>query len=100
MHFICKVHENVWLVYNLTISYRRVYIWCPGKWNPDAIPFNDCYAIGYMLCELMALETKTQIAGVTTIVDGGGFGFKQLRNFGIEDARNTAAFIQVQCARD
>lgn len=78
-----------------SLADRRVYLYRPGKWNPDKASFNDVFCFGAMLCELVGLEPKTQIAGVTTIADAGGFGFKQFRQFGIEDAKNSAAFIQV-----
>ena len=57
--------------------------------------FGAVYAVGYMLSELMALEPKTQIAGVTCIIDAKDFGLKHLREFGIEDVKNTSRFIQV-----
>ncbi len=41
---------------------RRVYIFRPGKWDPDKFTFTDCYAMGYMLSEMMALEPKTQVS--------------------------------------
>ena len=56
----------------------------------------DLYAVGYMLSELIALEPETQVAGVTIIADATGFGWKQFRNFGVEDARNMANFVQVR----
>ncbi len=39
---------------------RRVYIFKPGNWNPDKFTFTDCFSLGYMLSELIALEPKTQ----------------------------------------
>ena len=36
---------------------------------------------------------------MTTISDATGFGFKQFRNFTIEDARNMARFVQVSCSQ-
>ena len=74
---------------------RRVFVWRPGKWNPASINFTDCYCAMYMLCEMIALETQTQINGCTVVCDGGGIGFKQLSSMGIEDIRNCANFIQV-----
>ena len=43
-----------------------------GFWNPDQDDFSDVFCAGYMLSELVALETKTQIAGVTNIADATG----------------------------
>ncbi len=75
---------------------RRVYIYRPGNWNPDKFKFEECFALGYMISELLALEPKTQIAGVTTVADASGFGWKQFRHFSLDDARNSAKFIQVR----
>ena len=43
-----------------------------------------------LICTLI----RTQIAGVTTIADAEGFGFKQLTNFTLDHARNAASFVQ------
>ena len=40
---------------------RRVYIFRPGKWDPDRFTFTDMYSLGYMISELLALEPKTQV---------------------------------------
>ena len=74
---------------------RRVYIWRPGFWNPDVVGFDTVFACGYALMELIALEDKTQIAGVTSICDGSNFGYKQFKNFTFEDMKNAAKFGQV-----
>ena len=74
---------------------RRVFIWRPGKWNPDTISFTDCYCAMYMLCEMMAQEPTTQIEGCTVVCEGSDIGFKQLRSMCIEDIKNSANFIQV-----
>ena len=34
--------------------------------------------MGYMLCELVIREERTQIAGCVSITDATGFGFKQV----------------------
>jgi hypothetical protein len=43
-----------------------------GRWNPDKNDFSHVFCAGYMLSELVAAETKTQIAGVTNIADASG----------------------------
>ena len=75
---------------------RRVFIWRPGQWNPASVNFTDCYCAMYMLCEMMALEPKTQNKGCTVVCDGSNIGFKQLSSMGLEDIRNSANFIQVR----
>ena len=72
-----------------------MYIWRPGQWNPDKINIYDCYCAGYMLCEAAAKEPMSQICGVTVICDATDFGFKQLRQFGIDDIKAFSSFMQV-----
>ncbi len=74
---------------------RRVFVCRPGFWNPNKFSFSECFALGYMMSEMMALEPKTQVAGVTCVADASNFGWKQLWNFTVEDAKNSARFIQV-----
>lgn len=74
---------------------RRVFIWRPGKWNPDSTSFTDTYCAMYMLCEMMALEPTTQIKGCTVVCEGSNIGFRQLKSMCIEDIKNSANFIQV-----
>ena len=75
---------------------RRVFIFRPGKWDPDTISFTDCYCLMYMLCEMIALEPMTQIAGCTVVCEGSDLGFKQLRSIGLEDIKNSANFVKVK----
>ena len=75
---------------------RRVFIFRPGKWDPDTISFTDCYCAMYMLCEMIALEPMTQIAGCTVVCEGSNLGFKQLKSIGLEDIKNSANFVKVK----
>ena len=74
---------------------RRVYFYRPGKWNPDTVSIEDCFCAGYMLCEAAAREPMSQVCGVTVICDAGNFGFKQLRQFSIEDIKAFSTFMLV-----
>jgi len=74
---------------------RRVFVFRPGLWNPDKVPFADIFCSGYTLCEMTSREERTQIAGYTAIVDAEGFGWKQLRNVSMEDGRNAAGFFNI-----
>ena len=47
------------------------------------------------MCEMAAMEQKTQIAGCTVIVDAKRFKFKQLKKISIEDISLTVSLIQV-----
>ena len=75
---------------------RRVYIWRPGQWNPDKVNIYDCYCAGYMLCEMVAREPMTQVCGCTVITDAENFGFKQFRQFTIQDIKCFTTFMQVK----
>ncbi len=46
---------------------RRVYVYRAGRWNPDRFTFAQCFKLGYMLSEMVAMEPKTQVA-LTLIV--------------------------------
>lgn len=46
------------------------------------------------MAEMISEEAKSQIAGVTVVGDAKDFGFKQLRNFGAQDAKTLSAFFQ------
>jgi len=74
---------------------RRIYVFRPGRWDPDQIPFLDLFCVGYMLCELVIKEERTQIAGCVSITDATGFGFKQMRAIGLEDGKNLASFFNI-----
>jgi len=72
---------------------RRIFIYRPGIWNPDEVNVNEFLASSYVTFELMAEEMKNQIAGVTCVCDLYGFGFKQLRNIGIEQIKCMTSFM-------
>ena len=74
---------------------RRVYFYRPGKWNPDTVSLEDVFCAGYMLCEAAAREPMSQVCGCTVICDAANFGFKQLRQFAIEDIKAFSSFMQV-----
>ncbi len=75
---------------------RRVYIHRVGQWDPSAMPFVEGYAATYKVLELMAVEPRTQIAGLTVIVDAAGFGYRQFSSISIDNLRAIMTFIQVR----
>ena len=58
---------------------RRVFIIRLGKWDPVNISTRLLFTAAFSLFELIALEEKTQIAGVTVVADISGFGLKHLK---------------------
>ena len=39
---------------------RRVYIYRSGVWNPETVTFEQGFATGYKILEMVSLEPKTQ----------------------------------------
>jgi len=64
---------------------RRVYIYRSGVWNPETVTFEQGFATGYKILEMVSLEPKTQVAGITAVFDGKGFGFKQFSSVSLEN---------------
>eukprot|EP00095_Tigriopus_kingsejongensis_P008647 maker-scaffold426_size175065-snap-gene-0.47 protein:Tk08647 transcript:maker-scaffold426_size175065-snap-gene-0.47-mRNA-1 annotation:"alpha-tocopherol transfer protein" len=73
---------------------RRILLLRTEHWDPDTLSYPDLFCVGYMLCELMSLEQKNQIAGVTCIVDLTGYGFNHMRKFTLDDVKSSIALIQ------
>ena len=74
---------------------RRVFIVRAGFWNPDKVKFTSIFAAGYTMLELISLEEKTQIAGLTFVIDGTNFGYNQFKNMSFEDLKYFVLFGQV-----
>ena len=58
---------------------RRVLILNLGKWDPTSIPVEDWFAATFVLLEVLTREVKTQIAGLTVVLNCDGFGFTHIR---------------------
>ena len=50
-----------------------------GQWDPNSTTSQQLFTAAFTLFELIAMEEKTQIAGVTVVADISGFGFKHLK---------------------
>ena len=91
---------------------RRVVILNLGKWDPSKIPVEDWFASTYVLLEVLTREVKTQIAGLTVILNCEGFSFTHirfriivtikgvitfncclLRHLGVDEVRLASAFL-------
>ena len=60
------------------------------------MPFNEEFAAVLKILELMSLEPRTQVAGITVIVDSANFGFKQFTSVSIDNLRAIMNTIQVR----
>ena len=74
---------------------RRVMVYQFRNWDPDEYPFTDIFCNGFILGMLIAMEAKTQIAGVTVVCDSSGFTFKHLRNMALTDMKLLSMVVQV-----
>ena len=50
-----------------------------GQWDPAVLSSQELFTGAFTLFELLALEEKTQIAGITIVLDVSGFGFQHLK---------------------
>ena len=51
-----------------------------GEWDPAVSSSQELFTGAFTLFELLALEEKTQIAGITIVLDVSGFGFQHLKS--------------------
>lgn len=73
---------------------RRLVFMRTGAWNPDKAGFRQLVSLTYKVLSIIALEPKTQIAGVTVVVDCAGFGYHQFKNLSVDDLRIVSMFAQ------
>ena len=74
---------------------RRVMVYQFRNWDPDEHTFAEVFCNGFILGMLIAIEAKTQIAGVTVVCDSAGFTFKHLRNMALTDMKLLSMVVQV-----
>lgn len=98
-HSIPSKLDHVWSAVVNSVSQtrdqfgRRVVILKLGKWDPDLIPVEEWFASTFVMLEVLTKETKTQIAGLTMLLDCEGFSFKHIRNLGVNEVRLASAFL-------
>ena len=54
------------------------------------------YSVAYSMMELMSLEPKTQVAGVTMIMDASGYGYKHFSSLKIADMKMMTKLAEVK----
>lgn len=89
LHYVLPKRDNLG---------RRVFIFRPGKWNMNQISFQESYSCCFVVCEMMALEARSQIAGCTVILDGLGFGWRHFMGVSINDMTISIQLVQVSTA--
>ncbi len=67
---------------------------CVGKWDPGKVSLHELFLELYTMLELLSLEPRTQMTGVTLIFEGDGFGFKQFRNTSPTTMLNIVNMVQ------
>ena len=53
------------------------------------------YSAGYSMMELISLEPKTQVAGVTMIMDANGYGYKHFTAISMTDMKMSFKLMEV-----
>merc|ERR1712218_376201 len=64
-----------------------------GQWVPSNVTSLQLFTAAFTLFELIALEERTQVAGITLVADIAGFGFKHLKNLGINELKCLSQFL-------
>jgi len=72
---------------------RRIFIYRPGIWDPSVFSPDQLLASSWQMFELMADEVRTQIAGITLVVDLAGFGFRHFRSITLEQIKCLTTFM-------
>merc|ERR1712227_557364 len=72
---------------------RRIFIFRLGQWDPNCTTSQQLFTAAFTLFELIEMEEKTQIAGVTVVADISGFGFKHLKHLGIDELTCLCNFL-------
>jgi len=72
---------------------RRIVILNLGRWDPSAISVEEWFASTFVLLEVLTKEVKTQIAGITIILDCSGFGLTHIKSLGVNEIRLASAFL-------
>ena len=75
---------------------RRVYIFRPGNWEPSKVSFGMLFSAAYSMMELMSMEPKTQVAGVTMIMDANGYGYIHFSSMKIADMKVITKLSEVR----
>lgn len=63
---------------------RRLVLIRLGAWPPNEVPLCDFFTAIFTLFELVVQEDRTQVSGVTMILDCKGFGLSHLRHFNLD----------------
>ena len=74
---------------------RRVYMFRLGKWEPSKISFGMLYSVVYSMWELISLEPKSQVAGVTMVIDANGYGYKHFTAISMTDMKMSFKLLEV-----
>ena len=53
------------------------------------------YSAGYSMMEIISLEPKTQVAGVTMIMDANGYGYKHFTAISMTDMKMSFKLMEV-----
>ena len=74
---------------------RRVYIFRLGKWEPTKVSTGMLYSVVYSMWELISLEPKSQVAGVTMVIDANGYGYKHFTAISMTDMKMSFKLLEV-----
>ena len=74
---------------------RRVYVDNFGGWDPTSATFREGFVQSIKMFEIIALEPRTQVTGLTLVIKGTGFSWGQLRAVTFDEMRAIVKIVQV-----
>lgn len=73
---------------------RRVFIFRVGLWDTYQVSKEDVFSANYLCLELLAQEPKTQISGITAVVDMAGLSWSHWMQMSMDYIQAMVAIVQ------
>ena len=73
---------------------RRVFIFRVGCWDPASVSKEDLFSANYLCLELMAREPRTQISGITALVDMEGLSWSHWMQMSMDYIQSMVGMVQ------
>jgi len=73
---------------------RRVFVFKVSNWDPSLVTKQEMFSANYLCLELMAQEQKTQVSGISAIVDVSGLSWSHWMQMTLDFIYAMVAMVQ------
>jgi len=73
---------------------RRVFLFRVGNWDPSIVSKEELFSANYLCLELMAREPKTQISGISALVDMEGLSWSHWMQMSMDYIQSMVGMVQ------